>query len=180
MEQMRQGIYVYVMYEKIQTLVSFNFFKRVKKRGGLLLRFALVSHLKVFVRSRTKSYREHFRKKALFPTTSPFSTKLNQALQTYLKLIKYQDASSSSWSKYGTMWRKREVTLSLEWFRLVVARQCIYFHFEKTMDKLQMEKEMAKFVINFFFLSSLSFCCCCCCCCLVCFFRFCLLNRFNN
>lgn len=179
MEQMRQGIYVYVMYEKIQTLVSFNFFKRVKKRGGLLLRFALVSHLKVFVRSRTKSYREHFRKKALFPTTSPFSTKLNQALQTYLKLIKYQDVSSSSWSKYGTMWRKREVTLSLEWFRLVVARQCIYFHFEKTMDKLQMEKEMAKFVINFFFLSSLSFCCCCCCC-LVCFFRFCLLNRFNN
>lgn len=179
MEQMRQGIYVYVMYEKIQTLVSFNFFKRVKKRGGLLLRFALVSHLKVFMRSRTKSYREHFRKKALFPTTSPFSTKLNQALQTYLKLIKYQDVSSSSWSKYGTMWRKREVTLSLEWFRLVVARQCIYFHFEKTMDKVQMEKEMAKFVINFFFLSSLSFCCCCCCC-LVCFFRFCLLNRFNN
>ena len=96
MEQMRQGIYVYVMYEKIQTLVSFNFFKRVKKRGGLLLRFALVSHLKVFVRSRTKSYREHFRKKALFPTTSPFSTKLNQALQTYLNLIKYQDVSSSS------------------------------------------------------------------------------------
>ena len=176
MEQMRQGIYVYVMYEKIQTLVSFNFFKRVKKRGGLLLRFALVSHLKVFVRSRTKSYREHFRKKALFPTTSPFS----QALQTYLNLIKYQNVSSSSWSKYGTMWRKREITLSLEWFRLVVARQCIYFHFEKTMDKLQMEKEMAKFVINFFFLSSLSFCCCCCCCCLVCFFRFCLLNRFNN
>ena len=179
MEQMRQGIYVYVMYEKIQTLVSFNFFKRAKKKGGLLLRFALVSHLKVFIRSCTKSYREHFRKKALFPTTSPFSTKLNQALQTYLKLIKYQDVSSSSWSKYGTMWRKREVTLSLEWFRLVVARQCIYFHFEKTMDKLQMEKEMAKFVINFFFLSSLSFCCCCCCC-LVCFFRFCLLNRFNN
>ena len=35
MEQMRQGIYVYVMYEKIQTLVSFNFFKRVKKRGGV-------------------------------------------------------------------------------------------------------------------------------------------------
>ena len=179
MEQMRQGIYVYVLYEKIQTLVSFNFFKRVKKRGGLLLRFALVSHLKVFMRSRTKSYREHFRKKALFPTTSPFSTKLSQALQTYLNLIKYQNVSSSSWSKYGIMWRKREITLSLECFRLVVALQCIYFHFEKTMDKLQMEKEMAKFVINFFSLSSLSFCCCCCCC-LVCFFRFCLLNRFNN
>ena len=152
MEQMRQGIYVYVMYEKIQTLVSFNFFKRVKKKGGLLLRFALVSHLKVFIRSRTKSYREHFRKKALFPTTSPFSTKLSQALQTYLNLIKYQNVSSSSWSKYGIMWRKREITLSLECFRLVVALQCIYFHFEKTMDKLQMEKEMAKFVINFFFL----------------------------